>query len=141
MDCPHQIPPSGTPACHHRQDSNTRHHTRYLLLDTVTRTGIETADQGCSPIPTDIIITVVMTPTEAIAGHITETVDTIIGALCDAITPVLTITAMTHHTKDHPHIGVLQFIQKMAADPDHVLHIKQVRKLCVSLHPILADLQ
>ena len=27
-DCPHQIPPSGTPACHHRCDSKNRHHTR-----------------------------------------------------------------------------------------------------------------
>ena len=29
VDCPHQIPPSGTPAHHHRQDSNTRHCTRF----------------------------------------------------------------------------------------------------------------
>ena len=28
VDCVHQIPPSGTPAHHHRQDSNTRHCTR-----------------------------------------------------------------------------------------------------------------
>ena len=28
VDCPHKIPPSGTPAHHHRQDSNTRHCTR-----------------------------------------------------------------------------------------------------------------
>ena len=28
VDCPHWIPPSGTPAHHHRQDSNTRHCTR-----------------------------------------------------------------------------------------------------------------
>ena len=28
VDCPHHIPPSGTPACHHRQKSHTRHHTR-----------------------------------------------------------------------------------------------------------------
>ena len=25
VDCPHQKPPSGTPACHHSQDSSTRH--------------------------------------------------------------------------------------------------------------------
>ena len=28
VDCPHQIAPSGTPAHHHRQDSNIRHCTR-----------------------------------------------------------------------------------------------------------------
>ena len=28
MDCPDQIPPSDTPAHHHRKESNTRHHTR-----------------------------------------------------------------------------------------------------------------
>ena len=28
VDCPHQIPPSSTPAHHHRQDSNNRHCTR-----------------------------------------------------------------------------------------------------------------
>ena len=27
-DCPDRIPPSGTPACHKRQHSNTRHHAR-----------------------------------------------------------------------------------------------------------------
>ena len=27
-DCPDRIPPSGTPACHKRYHSNTRHHTR-----------------------------------------------------------------------------------------------------------------
>ena len=28
VDCPHGIPPSGTPAHHHRLKSHTRHHTR-----------------------------------------------------------------------------------------------------------------
>ena len=28
VDCPHQIPPSGTPACHHRLKSHKRHCTR-----------------------------------------------------------------------------------------------------------------
>ena len=48
-----------------------------------------------------------MTPTEDVTGHITGTVDATIGVLCDAITPVLIIMTMTHHTEDHPHIGVL----------------------------------
>ena len=78
-----------------------------------------------------------MTPTEVIPGHIIETVDATIGVLHDAVTPVLIVITMAHHIKDHPPIGVLQLIPKIAADPDHVLHIKQVRKLCINLHPIL----
>ena len=76
-----------------------------------------------------------MTPTEAIPGHIIETVDATIGVLCDAV------FAMTHHIKGHPHIGILQLTQKIVADPDHTLPINQVRKLHISLHPILAELQ
>ena len=79
-----------------------------------------------------------MTPTEAIPGHIIETVDTTIGVLCDAITPML--FAVTYHIEDHPHIGVLQLIQKIIADPNHALHINQLRKLCISLHLVLAEL-
>ena len=81
-----------------------------------------------------------MTPTEAIPGHIIETVHATIGVLCNVVTPVLIIFTVTHHIKDHPHIGVLQLIQKITADPSHILHIKQVRKLHINLHPILAEL-
>ena len=79
-----------------------------------------------------------MTPTEAIPGHTIETVDATIGVLHDAM---LTVIAVIHHTKGHPHIGVLQLIQRITADPSYILHVKQVRKLCISLHPILAELQ
>ena len=115
--------------------------TQGLLLDTVTRIGTETADQGHSPIPMDIIITIITTPTEGIPGHSTEMVDVTIGALHNAITLVPTIIAMTHHTKDHPYIEICQLIQKIAADPDHVLYKKQVRKCCIGLHLFLAELQ
>ena len=83
---------------------------------------------------------VIKTPTEAIPDHIIETVHATIGVLHDAITPVLIITALTHHIKDHPHIAVLQLIQNIAADPDHVLHIKQVRKLHITLHSVPTEL-
>ena len=82
-----------------------------------------------------------MTPAEAIPGHTIEMVNATIGVLYDAITPVLIIFAVTHHIEGHPHKGVLQLIQKIAADLDHALHINQVRKLCISLHPILTELQ
>ena len=57
----------------------------------------DTADQGHSPDPTDIKVTVIMTSTEVIPGHIIVTVDATIGVLHDAIIPVLIIIAMTHH--------------------------------------------
>ena len=82
-----------------------------------------------------------MTPTEAIPGHIIETVNATIGVFHNAVTPVLIIFTMTPHIEDHPHIGVLPLIQKIAADPNHILHIKQVRKLCINLHPTLIELQ
>ena len=115
--------------------------TQDLLLDTITRTGTETADQGHSPVPSDIEVTVIMTPTEAGPGPIIETVDATIGVLHDAITQVHIVFTMTHHIKDHPHTGVLQPIQKITADPNHLLHIKQGRKLHIKLYPILAELQ
>ena len=84
--------------------------------------------------PTDIEVTAIMTPTEAIQGHITETVNTTTGVLHDAISPVLIFFAMTHHIDNHPYIGVHQLIQKIAAAPDHTLCINQVRKLCISVY-------
>ena len=48
---------------------------------------------------------------------------------------------MTHHTKDHPHTEVPQLISETTADPDHILHINQVRKLQLNLHPAVAGQQ
>ena len=81
-----------------------------------------------------------MTPKEAIPGHIIEIVDATIEALCTATT-VLIIFAATHHIKDHPHAEVPQLIPEITADPDHILHINQVRELCTTLHPVLTELQ
>ena len=79
-----------------------------------------------------------MTPTEAIPGHIREIVAATIEALCATAT-VLIIFAMTHHTKDHPHAEVPQLIPEIAADPDHIPHINQVRELHINLHPVLTE--
>ena len=81
-----------------------------------------------------------MTPTEAILSQSIETVDTFIEALHDAVTVLITF-AVTHHIKDHPHTEVLQLIPEITADPDHILHINQVRKHHTNLHPNLAELQ
>ena len=70
--------------------------------------------------------------------YITEA---IIGVLHNPITPALIIIAVTHHTKDHPHAEVIQLIPETTANPDHVLHINQVRQCCLNLHPALAGQQ
>ena len=140
MDCPHRIPPSGTPVHHHRQNSNTRPHTR-STLDTITGTDTGTVDQGCNPNHADMEAIVAMTPTEAVLGHMTGRVDATIGVLCNAITPVLIIIAVTCHIKGHPPIEILQLAQEIAANPTHALHISQVRKPHINLHPVLAKPQ
>ena len=74
-----------------------------------------------------------MTPTEAIPGHIIEALH--------ITTTVLIVITMTPHTEDHPHTEVPQLIPGIAGDPDHGLHITQVRGPCINLHPILMKLQ
>ena len=56
-------------------------------------------------------------------------------------TTVLITYAMTHHTKYDPPTEVPQFISETTADPDHILHINQVRKLHLHTHPALAGQQ
>ena len=131
---------SGTPACHHRQDSNTRHHTRSTSQHHHQDRYRHSRSRSQSH-PHRYQSYSHHDSTEAIPGHIIETEDTTIGVLHNAVTPVLIIIAMTHHIEDHPHIGVLQLIQKIATDPDHAQHINQVRKLHIKLHPVLAELQ
>ena len=140
VDCPHWIPLSETPAHQHRQDSSTGHCTRSTFRHH-HQDGYRHSRSSSQSHPHRYKVTAITTPTDAIPGHITETVDATIGTLCDAVTPVLIIFTVTHYINDHPHTGVLQLIQKITGDPDHTLHINQVRKLCISLHPILADLQ
>ena len=81
-----------------------------------------------------------MTPSEAIAGHNIEIVDATIEALCAPATVLITF-AMTPHIEDHPHVEVPQCIPEIAADPDHVLHINQVRELHINLHTVLTEPQ
>ena len=83
-------------------------------------------------------VIVIITHTEVIPDLI---IDATIGVLHDAITPAPTIITVTHHTADHPHIGILQHIQEITADPNRDLHINQVRKYNINLHPDVAELQ
>ena len=78
-----------------------------------------------------------MTPTEAIPGHIIDIVDATIEALHITAT-VLIAYAMTHHIEDHPHTEVPQLTPETTADPDHVLHINQVKN-SIKCHPVLTE--
>ena len=66
--------------------------------------------------------------------------DAIIEALCVATTVLIAFAAVPH-IKHHPHVEVPQPIPEIAADPDHALHINQVRKLCINLHQVLTEPQ
>ena len=105
------------------------------------RTGTETADQGNSSIPIDTTATFAMIPTEAVPGHIIETIDIIIGVLHDALTLVLTIPTMTSHTADCLHTAAHQLTLGTTAGHGPIQHINQVRKSCINLHPSPAGLK
>ena len=57
-----------------------------------------------------------MIPTEAIPGHIIETLDVTIGVLHVALTPVLIIPIMTLHITDHLNTGAHQLTFGTTAD-------------------------
>ena len=76
--------------------------------------------------------------TEVIPDHIT---DITTGALHDTITSALITIAMTHHTRDHPHLEVYQPIPDITAGPDHTHHINQVRTPHLNPHPVPAGQQ
>ena len=102
VDCPHRIPPSGTPAHQHM----TKISKYPPLHATITKTGIEAIGLHHNPIIADTTAKVTMIPTEAIPGHTTGTTDNIIGVLHDAHTQALIdiILTMTLHITDHIHI-------------------------------------
>ena len=82
-----------------------------------------------------------MIPIEAIPGHIIEKIDVIIGVLHDALTPVLILPAVSPHITDHLHTGAHQLTFGTTADHNPIQHTNEVRKLCINLHPIPAELK
>ena len=139
MDHLHQIPPSGTPAHHHRLQSHTRHCTR--LLTTATRTCTGTADQGHSPITTDIAVMVSMLHIDAVPGHVIETVDITIGVLHNALILVLIIPTVTPLIADHHHTRAHQLTLRTRADNVPIQHTNQVRKPYKNLQCIPAEIK
>ena len=89
MDCPQGIPPSGTPAHHHR--------SHRLNIDTpidpphatIMKTGTNAVDPDHNHIIKDNTTNITITPTEAVLGHSIGTVDDITGVLHDAHTQYL----------------------------------------------------
>ena len=132
--CPDRIPASGAI----RDNTVTQGIMPDQLLDTATGTGTDIAGQDHNHTLTDIEVTIAIIHTEAIPDHIT---DTTTEALHDTITPALIIIAMTHHTRDLPHIEVHPLIPEIAADPDHIHHINQVRTPHLNPYPVLAGQQ
>ena len=82
-----------------------------------------------------------MIPIEVILGHIIETIDIIIGVLHNALTPVLIIPDMPPNIADCLHTGAHQLTLRTATDHNPVQHTNQVRKPCINLHPIQAELK
>ena len=109
-----------------------------LLLGTITGTGIGIAGQGHSHTLADIAVIVTITHTRVPPSHIT---DATTEALHDVATPALIVIAVTPHTRDHPHIEVPQLILEIAANPDCIPLIKQVKTPHLSCHPPLAGQQ
>ena len=94
------------------------------LLGIATKTIIRIAGQDHSHTLADIAVIVATTHSGVTPGHIT---DATTEALHDIATPAPIIIAMTHHTKDQPHVEVPQLIPEIAANPDCAPPIKQVR--------------
>ena len=79
--------------------------------------------------------------TEAIPGHIMETIDAITGVLHDALTAVLIVPTVTPHIADCLHTGAHQLTLRTAANHEPIQHTNQVRKPCINLHPIPTELK
>ena len=108
------------------------------LLDTTAGTATDTKDQDHSHTLWDIEVTVMIIHPEVISDHIT---DITTEALHNTINPTLIAIAMTHHTRDHPHVEVNQPIPEITADPHHTHHINQVRTHHLNPHPVPAGQQ
>ena len=140
MDCPHRIPPSGTPACHHRP----KYHSAATLDQThttVRKTGKDAVGLDHNPILTDITAKVTMTPTGAVPGHTTGITDVFTGVVHDAHTQTLIhiILSMTLHITDHLPTEALQLTTGITAY--HVLNqlTNLPRKPHINLHHIPED--
>ena len=113
MDCPYRIPPSGTPATHHK--SHKGHHTRSSSRH--HHEDRDKANPDHSPILAAITAQIIVIHIEA-ALECTKGIDTATtGAVHNDLTqPIedtatdLTVTHCTDHIADHPNIEAFQVI-------------------------------
>ena len=122
MDCPYQIPPSGMPAHHDRLQSHTRHCTRWTS-HCCHRDRYRHSRSRSQSHPTEITVMVT------------------IGVLHDGLIPVLIIPAVTPPTTDHLHTGAHQLTLRTGAEHIPIQHTNQVRKPCINLQCIPAELK
>ena len=142
MDCPHRIPPSGTPAHHHRLKSHSSHHSRSTL-------GHRHEDRyRCSwsrsqSTLANITAKVTITPTEAIPGHTLGIIDDITGVVHDAHIQPLThiVFTVTLHITDPLCIEALQLTPEITANLTLDQPTNPPRKLFANLHHIPGDHQ
>ena len=111
MDCPHRIPPSGTPAHCHRSQSLHRHSNRSTSHH-ITMTDTDMVGPDHNPILINTSATVTMIPTEAAPGHTIGIADNITGILHDAHTQMLISTILEGHLLTEAH----QLTHEIAAD-------------------------
>ena len=105
------------------------------------KTGTDAAGLDLNPILADITAKVVMTPTEAVPGHITGITDGITGVVHYAHTQTLThiIITVTLLIADHLHIEALQLTPEITADHTHNQPTNPPRKPRTALCHIQAD--
>ena len=107
------------------------------ILDTTTRTGTDIG-QDHSHTLMDIKVTVTLIHAEVIPDHITD--DTT-GTLHNTTTLAFIAIAVTHHSRDHPHVEVYQPIPGITSGPDHQQCINQVRTPHLNPPPVPAGQQ
>ena len=139
-DCLHPVPPSGTPAHHHRLKSHTRHHTRstshhhHQDIYRHSRSWSQShPHRYCSHSWHDSYRGHSRSHHRDSRHHH--------RILHDAITPVLIVPAVIPHITDCLHTGAHQLILGTRADHDPMQHTNQVRKPCINLQCIPAELK
>ena len=113
MDCTHRIPPSGTPAHHHRSQYQHRHHHRSTSCHH-HEDRYRCSSPGHNLIIKDTTAKTAMTPREAILGPTIGTTNDNTGVIHDAHTQahIHIILTMTLHTADHLHTGAHQLTKR-----------------------------
>ena len=140
MDCPHRIPPSGTPEHHHRPKSHSSCHTRSTLCH-YHKDRYRSSQSRSQSHPHRYNS---KSHHNSYRGHsrsCNKDNSNTTGVVHNAHTQPLThiIFTMTLHIADHLHIEALQLTPGITADYALDQHTNPPRKPCTDLHYIPAD--